>query len=453
MLVRFSVENFMSYKNPQVFSMVAGKQTKHGNHVISIKGKRLLKGSFFFGANAAGKSNLFEAIRFAQGLVRDGLQKNSLTNKHFRIEKEYAEKPGVFQFDIYSGGHFYSYGFAISYVNASVVEEWLIQCDTAKEVTIFERSIENGTLEIHSDYVFRDQEQKQAFNVFSKNVSDSKLFLSEIAERKLTEHKDFLAYKNVWLWIAKLIVITPQSKYIDKANVLTEDGKATNLAELLRDFDTGIEAIEKKQVKLEDALSFLPQENRAEIIQDIEQTFNQKDEKLGWPSAVEVAFGGQSFRFVKEDNQIFAFLLAMNHGNNDDLFQLADESDGTQRLFDLIPVYKAGTQARVILIDELDRSFHTKLVQKYIEQFYSMTHGIASQLIASVHDSNIMDLDLLRQDEIWFVERQLDHSSRIYSLNKYQVRFDKKVEKDYLLGRYGAIPCLTQLDILDEEGE
>lgn len=453
MLIRFSVENFMSYKEPQIFSMVAGKQTKHGDHVVTVKGRRLLKGSFFFGANAAGKSNLFEAVRFAQGLVRNGLQKSSLAGKHFRVDQEWVNRPGVFQFDLYSNGHFYSYGFAISYLNVSVLEEWLVQCDTAKEVTIFERSMKSDKLEIHSDFSFSDLEQKQAFQVFAKNVPDNKLFLSEIAERKLMEQEDFLAYKNVWQWMERLVIITPRSKYIDKANVLSEGGSANHMAELLRNFDTGIEGLSRKRVTLEEALSFLPQENRAEIIQDVELAFQAKDEKLGLPHAIDVAFGGQSFRFVREDNQIVAFLLVMDHGNQDDLFQLSDESDGTQRLFDLIPVYKAGAQARVILIDELDRSFHTKLVQKYIEQFYAMTHGVESQLIATVHDSNVMDLALLRQDEIWFVERQVDHSSHIYSLNKYQVRFDKKIEKEYLLGRYGAIPCLSQIGLVGEGEE
>lgn len=453
MLVRFSVENFKSYKNRQIFSMVAGKQTKHGDHVVSVKGKRLLKGSFFFGANAAGKSNLFEAVRFAQSIIQFGLQKSTLTNKHFRIDQECVSRPGVFQFDIYANGHFYSYGFAISYAQAHIVEEWLILCDSSAESTIFERSTEDGELKISTDYSFSDDEQVQSFKVFSENVSDSKLFLAEIAERKLTEREDFAAYKDVYQWFENLTVITPDSSYIDKASILTQDGSPNDLANLLRDFDTGIEAIALRREKMEEVLNFLSPKQKEQVIQDIEKAFNAKNEDYGFPVAIEVSIEGKSIRFTKEDNQIFASQLVMDHGNSDDPFQLADESDGTQRLFDLIPVYKESKQAQVILVDELDRSFHTKLVQKYIEQFYEMTYGIKSQLIASVHDSNIMDLALLRQDEIWFVERQPDHSSQIYSLNKYQVRFDKKIEKEYLLGRYGAIPCLSQLATLEEEGE
>lgn len=225
------------------------------------------------------------------------------------------------------------------------------------------------------------------------------------------------------------------------------------LVKLIHDFDTGIEGIELKQEKMENVLGFLPDEVKENVIQDIEEAFNDIDGQKASKREIGLGIDGKSFVFEKKNNQIFASQLVMDHGNKSDMFQLADESDGTQRLFDLIPIYQAGKQSRVIFIDELDRSFHTKLVIKYIEQFYQTTYGTGSQLIASVHDSNVMDLSLLRQDEIWFVERQSDHSSKIYSLNKFQARFDKKVAKDYLLGRYGAIPCFSQLDVSEMEGE
>lgn len=452
MLLNFSVENFMSYKDRQIFSMIAGKQTRHGSHIHEVKGKRILKGSFFFGANAAGKSNLFAAIRFAQNIVTDGLRKNILTNKHFRIDKKCENQPGVFQFDIYANGHFYSYGFAISYNNAIVEEEWLFQCDSS-EIAIFERSIENGKPVIHTDFNFSNQKERQKFEVFSENIPDDKLLLSEIAERKLTQHKDFFAYKDVKTWIDSLIILTPNSRYINKAKMLFGNESTDKLVKLIHDFDTGIEGIELKQEKMENVLGFLPDEVKENVIQDIEEAFNDIDGQKASKREIGLGIDGKSFVFEKKNNQIFASQLVMDHGNKSDMFQLADESDGTQRLFDLIPIYQAGKQSRVIFIDELDRSFHTKLVIKYIEQFYQTTYGTGSQLIASVHDSNVMDLSLLRQDEIWFVERQSDHSSKIYSLNKFQARFDKKVAKDYLLGRYGAIPCFSQLDVSEMEGE
>lgn len=450
MLVRFSVENFMSYKDTQVFSMVAGKHTKHSDHVIEVSGKRLLKGSFFFGANASGKSNLFEAISFAKAVVHNGLKKSALSNKHFRIADNYYDKPGVFQFDVYANNHFYSYGFAISYRNISIIEEWLYLCD-ATERCIFERVIENGQTTVTTDIKFSNDNHKQSFSVFSDNVPDDKLLLSEISERKLIDNDDFAAFRDVKNWFVNLNLISPHSRYLSKNRMLTEDQREYNLATLLKDFDTGIESISLDEGKMEDVLDYLPLELKFDIIQSIETSFNEEDSKKNKPIEIEASIDGRSFVFRKENNQIFASQLMMDHGNKSDLFELADESDGTQRLFDLIPIYRKGKTPHVIIVDELDRSFHTKLVTRFIQRFYESTYGVESQLIATVHDSNVMDLDLLRQDEIWFVERQNDHSSRIYSLNKFKARFDKKVAKDYLLGRYGAIPCFSQTEPFEAE--
>ena len=100
--------------------------------------------------------------------------------------------------------------------------------------------------------------------------------------------------------------------------------------------------------------------------------------------------------------------------------------------------------ADFLVMNHPDRSLHTTLVRKFFEIFFEKTNGNSCQIIATTHDYNIMDLDLFRQDEIWFVERQKDHSSSLYSLNKYKARFDKKVNNDYLLGKYGAVPQFLQ---------
>lgn len=444
MLIRFSLENFLSFKERQVLSLVAGKHTKHPDHVFPVQDKRILKSSIFFGANAAGKTNFFKGVRFARSMVLYGIKKQSLTDKHFRVNESCANKPGVFQFDFYVNGHFYSYGFSISYSHATVEEEWLYLCDK-NEIAIFERYREDGKTVVNSSVSFSDEKQAQAFAVFAENVPDDKMLLQEISERKLIEHNDFSAFRDAMQWIKSLLVILPSTRYRRKANLVSEDESYGDLRRMLREFDTGIEDIEVREEKAENVLAFLPEETRNTIIHDIESSLaeEQGDDSL---SEIGVEIAGKYFTFKKSDNSFVASQLVTNHGNSKDLFKLSDESDGTQRLFDLIPLYRIAKQPRVILVDELDRSFHTKLVQRFIQEFFYQTKKVGSQLIASVHDTNIMDLDLLRQDEIWFVARRSDHASYIYSLNRYQERYDKKVEKDYLLGRYGAIPCFSQLD-------
>lgn len=145
------------------------------------------------------------------------------------------------------------------------------------------------------------------------------------------------------------------------------------------------------------------------------------------------------------DGQIIAKKMVLNHGNDLDLFDYDDESDGTRRMFDLIPLFFNKHSNAIILIDEVDRSLHTKLTSEFIDLFYKLSENNKAQLIVTTHDAFLMDLDKIRQDEIWFIERRNDHSSCIYSLDKFKARYDKKVDKDYLIGRYGAVPVFNSL--------
>jgi len=137
----------------------------------------------------------------------------------------------------------------------------------------------------------------------------------------------------------------------------------------------------------------------------------------------------QVFILRKDENGNIVYnKLLLNHGNPYDLFEYIDESDGTKRLFDLIPLFYEKKRSKIIVIDEIDRSIHTNLTRRFLELFYELTENYDYQIIATTHDSNLLDLDLLRQDEIWFVERQEDHSSKIFSLNKFKERYDKKID-------------------------
>lgn len=121
----------------------------------------------------------------------------------------------------------------------------------------------------------------------------------------------------------------------------------------------------------------------------------------------------------------------------------------------MIPILFLSGKQSIILVDEFDRSLHTNLVRKFLELYFDLDTEKTCQLILTTHDSNLLDLELLRQDEIWFINRERDHSSKIYSLSKYKERFDKKIDREYLLGRYGAIPIFDENfeepEVSDEE--
>lgn len=448
MLVRFSVENYRSFKKRQVFSMAAGKHTRHKEQIVSINGKRLLKAGILFGANAAGKSNLIKAVNFSRKVALKQITAGQIANRNFRIDGSSINRPGVFQYDFWQNGHFYSYGFAISYIDIKFVSEWLYIIDGDKEKVIFER---NEKHEITTDIRFANKENRQRFEIYAEDVVAEKSFLSEITSHKLSEIDEFLPFFDVKNWLNSLIIIFPQTRFNDFRQFMMND-TLESMGKLLNYFDTGIDSLNGKEQSMDETFSFLPEEVRDEIKGDVLEAFD-KDEDSNQVTSVEITIAGRRFSFSKNPSgDITAAQLKMNHGNSNDLFELKDESDGTRRLFDLLPLYKKANQNFIILIDELDRSFHTKLTIEFIQKFFEKTVGAKTQLIATVHDSNVMNLNLLRQDEIWFVERKEDHSSEIYSLNKFQERFDRKVAKDYLLGRYGAVPNFG-IDPWEYEGE
>ncbi|MDQ7033693.1 MAG: AAA family ATPase [Anaerolineae bacterium] len=133
--------------------------------------------------------------------------------------------------------------------------------------------------------------------------------------------------------------------------------------------------------------------------------------------------------------------------------EVSEESDGTQRLFDIIPgLMDLIDGEKVFIIDELDRSLHPHLTRNILELFLKGKNN-RSQLIVTTHEASLLNLDLLRRDEIWFIEKDRNGKSSAYSLEDFTPRKDKDIRKGYLLGRYGSIPFLSTDIALEWKGQ
>ena len=144
-------------------------------------------------------------------------------------------------------------------------------------------------------------------------------------------------------------------------------------------------------------------------------------------------------------------ILVLKHGKSIFDFNFAEESDGTKRLFDLIDMLLTKREDTLFVVDELERSLHPKLTEHFLELFMQAHEGERMQLLFTTHEDTIMDQELFRRDEIWFVERDANNASAIYSLDRFKERYDKKLSKAYLEGRYGAIPVFKQFSFRKEE--
>lgn len=454
MFIGFSVSNFLSFKSPQTMSMMASKVARHKEHILNGNGKKILKTGLIYGANAGGKSNFIKAIDFSRDIILDGLEEVDLNRKYFRINKEGYRQPGVFEYRLITQSKKeYSYGIAISYAAKEIISEWLVRIEkNGSETCIFNRDIdESGENFTFSEVTHKNEAEKIKWeiflDVFGKNISPAmkkKSILSDVAERSNEKSGVLKEIMDVYEWFQSIIILFPTSQYSGLNQLVEKEEVRKFFSGILKYFDTGIESVESKQGEMNFDRIFegIPKEHaeklKIRISNDIEN------------DPVMFKVNNQVYSLKKdEEGNIITTKMMQNHGNPQELFEYSDESDGTQRLFDLIPLFYEHQNNRVIFIDEIDRSLHTNLTRRFLELFYSLTEKSDCQIIATTHDSNLLDLDLVRQDEIWFIKRLEDHSSKMYSLNRYKERYDKKIDKEYLLGRYDAIPIFDE-EILED---
>lgn len=445
MLIRFVFENYLSYRDQTVFSMAAGKVSRHAGHICECNGQRLLRSAFVFGANAGGKSNFVKAIDFGRQLVAEGVRPLNMDKLHFRLG-EGKNRIGSFQYDLFAEGKFYSYGFAIDYESSAIVDEWLYQLNDASEVLIFHRTRnEDGGTRIDTGLHLLEEENTR-FCVYAADYKSKEmrkeLFVRDVAKRAGNDTEFGRDAAAVLRWFRNLLVIFPETRYSGLPSFMVDKKKNDVVSHLLAHFDTGIDSLVDEEIDAEKFWEQIPPVDRIKLKSDVIRHLSS-----GKRNALVTAndgFATYIFRFYQ--GRIVVRKTSENHGNPNDLFERSEESDGTNRLFDLIPLYENWRNGRVVVIDEIDRSLHTKATLEFVKLFLDDAGSKKAQLIATTHDGALLDLDVLRQDEIWFAERAVDKHTSLYSLLKFKARFDKDVRKDYLLGRYGALPIFGSFD-------
>jgi AAA15 family ATPase/GTPase len=216
--------------------------------------------------------------------------------------------------------------------------------------------------------------------------------------------------------------------------------------EMLEYFDTGVDGIEFQEIDFEKI--GVPDEVKEDIVNDL---LGDKSEKTS--AFLSNPQEDKYFVIIKGDNnQLEAKVLKTKHkvnGGTFELFDLKEESDGTRRIMDLIPLILDFFKGdNVFIVDEIERSLHPNLIYDLFDFFLSKCENVSSQFIVTTHESTILTQKLLRKDEIWFTVKDKQGVSHLHSLEDYNIRFDKEVRRDYLLGRYKGIPKLGSRDVL-----
>lgn len=433
----------MSFNAESELSLLAGQTRSFPEQVVKGKTRNdadILKASILYGANASGKSNIIKALDFAKETITQGLKNRATLNKWFRLDTANSLKPSRFEFEFKQNSKVYAYGFEVILATKVFVSEWLFEIGKTTEKAIFQRKIDAQGESIFEGGFKPKGEAGTRYGLFQKDVLKNQLFLYEINDRKTANLKGFEAFHEAFHWFKeKLMIIYPNSTFTDLDLVGKNPMTQKTFSYLLNFFKTGIDAIETIELDFDEATSKFSDELKSQILNDLAETET---------NGLQIKVGNQRFFFFKDENgSIKTHRLMTKHkskdGKSDILFEVSDESDGTQRVFDLLPALMQATQKDIVLvIDELDRSMHPELTQKLLDVFFKNTAHNESQIILTTHESNLLDLDFLRRDEVWFVEKNNFGESKIYSLEEYTPRHDKEIRKAYLLGRFGAIPYI-----------
>ena len=437
MLIRFVVQNFLSIGDELEFNLLPEQYKKtFPHHVYEDKNVRLLKTSAIYGANGAGKSNVFAALSYLQQLVlgdQDVPKSTSLLTYRLSDDKISASIRMEVEF-IHDG---FSLAYGIEFQNGIVLNEYLYELGFKNDDTlIFERKYEDG---------------KTVLNVDRKKVFKTKgdaMFLNVVEEHFLENHLPLLRFANVikkpvvkaaydW-FMTGLYVITPYSKFAPLVEALSDAEFNKFANDVLNSFNTGLEKLEVETMPLEEYVS------DSQMLESVR-------EKLHKDPAVRIVLDDLGVTAALIDGQEVALKPYSYHSaDNGKLvkFELDEESDGSRRLIDYIPLFQILTSDATVLIDEFERSIHPSLLKAMVRKILGPDSNIKGQLIFSTHDCNLLDQSIFRQDEIWFVEKK-DGKTTMYPLTDFQIRQELDIKKGYINGRFGAIPFLGNLDNLN----
>lgn len=418
MLLEFRVKNFLSIKDEVCLDLKATNITDFGDtNLIQTDRHNILKGAVIYGANSSGKSNLIKAMSTMRRIVFQSFEKSSTSDLNiepFLLDTISETEPTFFEVTFLLNNIKYRYGFELT--NSEIKAEWLMEAKKIAEKYLFVR--QDDGIDVNPQYKeAKDLEEKTRNNALFLAVIDQ--FNGKLASQ-------------IMMWFNNFITISGLSHERYKAvtfQMLENKDSKHLLQTFYNNLDLGFDNVEikKKEFNTTDIPDDMPEPIVKQLVTDLEgkkivdvKTLHKKRNPLD-----------NSFTDVEFDMR-------------------SQESSGTNKIFNISgPIFDVLTDGGILVIDELDASLHPLLTLSITRLFNSTEHNPKNaQLIFSTHDTNLFSYGKFRRDQIYFIEKDKNYSSDLYSLVEYKgdggitVRKDRKFEKDYIQGKYGAIPFI-----------
>ncbi|MBF0187522.1 MAG: ATP-binding protein [Magnetococcales bacterium] len=425
MLVSLTLENWMSFRDPATFSMIADEEeSSHNNHVavateLSLK---ILQAAAIYGGNASGKSNFIKALQFLKQFTSATLKpENPIPVRPFLLDQASESKPCQFEMHYIMNNKLYRYRLTVT--RDKVLEETLSTISRDSDSTLFHRK---------DDRITYDKGSMIAES-FKSTLPDNHSVLSRFNGTDNEETAPF-----TWLNHG-LAIATPTSCGFTGDEKIIQKVKQT-----LASMDTGISDYSITEQEI-------PEDN---LPKEIRPTTNSGNNTQILPFTI--SNDTTKGHIVFKNRKAYVAISESRHrtqSGEQRRFSMEDESDGTKRLFDLLPGFVTHSEFEedvhaIHIVDELDRSLHTHASWQLVEMFLkSCTPDSRRQLIFTTHDVMLMDPDLLRLDEIWIAERDTSGHSELIPFTDFQQlkeeKYSKSWRKLYLQGRIGGIPDIT----------
>lgn len=414
MLLDFRVKNFRSLRDEQVLSLVAAKDSSLQDFNTMPTGIRaapsLLRSAVVYGPNAGGKSNLIKALQYMKAVVTESAAKHpshGFNVQPFRLDAESSVQPTEFEITLILDSVRHQYGFALT--SERIISEYLLVYNTAKPQQWFRREYDPVTKKYAYEFGSALKGQK---SVWENATRPNALFLSMAVQLNSEQ------LRPVFNWFdSKLTIVNEVARLSPQFSI-----------EMLKD-PKGKQSI----------CTFLA---AADIsIADIDVITRTVP-----AHTVNFDLDSGTTKVLNEEQEVHELRFRHSTEQGEAVFGLDDESTGTRNLLFLTgPILDILKKGRTLVVDELDNSLHPLLVRRLVEQFHSPTlNPNGAQLIFSTHDTSLLNPDLFRRDQVWFVEKNRTQASTLYPLSDFSPRKNEALEHGYLIGRYGALPFFNE---------
>ena len=430
MLIKIEIENFRSFKNRIIFHTLQRNYKRFLEHVHTInEDVKVLKTSGMYGSNGSGKSNLFKALYYLKRMVED---RNFLRSVEaiknftpFKLDTVYLEKPIQVELDILVGSKVFIYKINFEAKSRKIIYEELIKIDpSAGELIIFERL--DNFVKFPNNPVLNALESQLSTAL---DPHTSILCFELVNDPEIEEVSDWFLNKTGFLW--------PTYEFDDIAYIFTQKEEYLQLANnIIKPLNVGIDKLEIKLVPINIYLGLDNKDTITQITSMLQsKTHHSFQDKMGnFCTALK----------VDNDEIQIAKLVCIHYDNQGEPvpFDLDQESRGTIVILHLLPaLIRSYGEGVNYFIDDINTSLHPVLLKEILGQYLTFNLGNAKgQLIFNSHEDLLMDETIVRQDEIWLMEKK-NGISDLFPLSDFSnVRFDLNLRKNYLNGKFGAVP-------------